>query len=136
MSVQPTSYPGSDALSIAASNGASGSSSSSNASGSSSTQSSYQKAYDNLVAYDDQELLQVSLGSPSAAQANVSSVLQQAAQQLSALQPTGTTNGGVTVSAPSVPTIETVIGQSENDAGTALANWSSDPLGTNVNTTA
>ncbi|MBV8642309.1 MAG: hypothetical protein JO225_00145 [Candidatus Eremiobacteraeota bacterium] len=100
------------------------------------TSSSYQQAYNNLVAYDDQELLQVSLGSPAAAQSNVASVLAQAAQQLPALEPAGTTNGGVTISAPSVPTIESVIGQSQNDAGNALANWSSDPLGMNVNTTA
>jgi hypothetical protein len=124
------------------------SSSSSSASGTASTpagtssaatapvQSPYQSAYDDLVQQDTAELLQVSFGSQADAQSNLASVLAQAAalqrQQLAAQQQAQSAPPPP-IAAPAVPTLTSLLQQSDGDASSDLAQGT---LGASIDTSA
>ncbi len=99
-------------------------------------QSPYQSAYDDLVQQDTAELLQVSFGSQADAQSNLASVLAQAAalqrQQLAAQQQAQSA-APPPIAAPSVPTLTSLLQQSDGDASGDLAQGT---LGASVDTTA
>jgi hypothetical protein len=152
----PTGLAYGDASAPGASTGSSGtaSSSSGTASSSSGTASSssgsssataavspYVAEYDTLQQQDAAELLQVSLGSPSAAQSNVSSVLAQAAalqsQQLAAQQQaaaaSATTDSAASLPDPlsAIPSFESIVSASD-----AAAAGGSETTGSNIDTLA
>lgn len=99
-------------------------------------QSSYQTAYDNLLQQDTADLLQVSFGSSSDAQANIASVLAQATalqQQQLAAQRQAQTAAAPAIAAPSAPTLTSVIQQSDGNAASDLSNGT---LGASIDTSA
>jgi hypothetical protein len=101
--------------------------------------SPYQTAYANLQEQDAAELIGVSTGSADAAQANVSNVLAQAAQlQAQQLATQQAAAARASAAAPSianvsVPSLTSLIQQSDTNAGNDLANGT---LGSSVNTVA
>jgi hypothetical protein len=99
-------------------------------------QSPYQSAYDTLVQQDTAELLQVSLGSQADAQSNLASVLAQAAalqQQQLAAQQRAQTAAPPAITAPSVPSLTSLLQQSDANASGDL---SKGTLGASVDTSA
>jgi len=109
-------------------------------------QSPYQAAYASLQQYDAQELFGVTFGTPEAAQANVAGVLaqwaaiqdgQNAARQQSVLNEANNAIAGTppptsTFAAPTVPSLQDVIGQSDNTANAVLAKYASAPPGSSI----
>jgi hypothetical protein len=99
-------------------------------------QSPYRSAYDDLQQQDAAELLQVSFGSQADAQSNLASVLAQAAalqrQQLAAQQQAQTA-APPPIAAPAVPTLTSLLQQSDGNASSDLAQGT---LGASVDTTA
>jgi hypothetical protein len=118
-------------------------SSASGATGSSAAVSPYVAEYATLQQQDAAELLQVSLGTPAAAQSNVASVLAQAAalqsQQIAAQQQAAATAAQTdsAASAPdplsAIPSFESIVGQSDQDAASAM---NGTGTGSNVDTLA
>lgn len=99
-------------------------------------QSPYRSAYDNLVQQDTAELLQVSFGSSADAQSNLASVLAQAAalqQQQLAAQQQAQTAAPPPIAAPSVPSLTSLLQQSDAGASGDLAKGT---LGASVDTSA
>jgi hypothetical protein len=98
--------------------------------------SPYQTAYDNLMQQDTADLLQVTFGSAANAQTNVSSVLAQAAalqQQQIAAQQQAQSAAPAAITAPTVPTLTSVIQQSDSSASSDL---SQGTLGASIDTSA
>jgi len=98
--------------------------------------SPYRSAYDALMQQDAAELLQVSLGSASDAQSNVSNVLAQAAklqQEQLAAQQQAQAAAPPPIAAPAVPSLASVIQQSNASASSDLSNGT---LGASVDTLA
>jgi|HubBroStandDraft_1064217.scaffolds.fasta_scaffold400094_2 hypothetical protein len=134
-SIQPAnySYP-SGTLPTGLAYGAAPQPNSSTAATASSASSSYEADYQSLQQYDDQELMQVSLGSAAAAASNVDSVLAQAAalqSQETAAQNAAAAadaNGAIQGSSSSastsssandplnIPSYQSIITQSDTDA--------------------
>ncbi len=99
-------------------------------------QSSYRSAYDDLVQQDTAELLQVSFGSSADAQSSLASVLAQAAalqQQQLAAQQQAQTAAPPAITAPSVPSLTSLLQQSDANANGDL---SQGTLGASVDTSA
>jgi hypothetical protein len=87
--------------------------------------SSYQSAYNSLLQQDASELLNVSLGSSSAASANVANVLAQAAslqQQQLAAQQQAQSAAPPPITAPAIPSLASVIQLSNSAASSDLSN--------------
>jgi pilus assembly protein FimV len=122
---------------------ASGSGASSAAPGSSAAVSPYVAEYATLQQQDAAELLQVSLGTPAAAQSNIASVLAQAAalqsQQIAAQQQAAAaaaqTDSAASAPDPlsAIPSFESIVGQSDQDAASAM---NGSGTGSNVDTLA
>jgi hypothetical protein len=131
-------YPSASASSASSASGSSSASSAPAASGAPAApaQSPYQSAYDDLVQQDTAELLQVSFGSQADAQSNLASVLAQAAalqrQQLAAQQQAQTA-APPPITAPTVPTLTSLLQQSDGNASSDLEQGT---LGASVDTTA
>jgi len=125
----PTGLSGGSASSTASSAAAATASSAatSSAAGTPAQISPYLTEYNTLQQQDAAELIQVSLASPDAAQANVADVLAQAAalqqQQLAAQQQAQSTAANATITAPpAVPSLESLIQQSDANANSDLSN--------------
>jgi hypothetical protein len=100
------------------------------------TVSPYQSAYDALLQQDAAELLQLSLGSATAAASNVSNVLAQAAalqQEQLAAQQQAQAAPPPPIAEPAVPTLASVIQQSNASASSDLSNGT---LGASIDTLA
>ncbi|MBV8602888.1 MAG: hypothetical protein JO359_15095 [Candidatus Eremiobacteraeota bacterium] len=122
------------------------STSSTGGSSSSTKTSPYEAAYANLQQYDAQELFQVTFGTPEAAQANIASVLSQwaaiqdgqnAARRQSVLNEAnnaiqGTPPATSSFTAPAVPSLTDVIGQSDQTANAVLSKYASAPPGSSI----
>lgn len=116
--------------------------------------STYQAQYDTLQQQDVAELLQVSFASPADAQANVASVLAQAAalqnQQLVTQQqqaaaaadaavqsaPASTSSSSSSSSSDplAIPALTDITAQSDTAAGTAINNYLNPPPGSSFET--
>ncbi len=122
---------------------ASSGSASSGTTASSAAVSPYAAEYATLQQQDAAELLQVSLGTPAAAQSNVASVLAQAAalqsQQVAAQQQAAAaaaqTDSAASAPDPlsAIPSFESIVGQSDQDAASAM---NGTGTGSNVDTLA
>ena len=141
--------PGSSSTGTASSSSATGSSSgtatssSSGSAASTAAVSPYVAEYATLQQQDAAELLQVSLGTPAAAQSNVASVLAQAAalqsQQIAAQQQAAAaaaqTDSAASAPDPlgAIPSFESIVGQSDQNAASAM---NGTGTGSNVDTLA
>ena len=105
--------------------------------GSTSGATSYQTALSNLTILDNIELVKVAEGTPDQAAANVSNVLAQATalqqKQLADAHAAQLAAGHGTVSAPAVPSLLSIVQQSNAAAAADLANGT---IGGLVNTSA
>lgn len=112
----------------------------------SNTLSSYQTEYQNLQAYDTQELLYASFLSPAAGLANADSVLEQAAQLLGT---PGSPAASLSTSAPSsssstsstssssaslnnLPSVASILAASDQEAEQTLQNYANAPVGSSI----
>ncbi|HEX3466923.1 MAG TPA: hypothetical protein VHT05_02365 [Candidatus Elarobacter sp.] len=128
----PSSLPAGLTAGPATSSAAPSSASTSTSASSSSTASplsAYEAEFDTLQTDDAEELMNVSLGSTANAQSNLASVLAQAAAlqdaQRSAQQQQASTDADAAVqsSALGVPTLQSIVSQSDGDASTNLGNY-------------
>lgn len=104
--------------------------------------SSYEAEYDTLQTDDTEELMNVSLGSTANAQSNLAGVLAQAAAlqdaQLATQQQQAATDADAAVqsstasapsasssASPALPTLQSIVAQSDSDASTNLGNYQS-----------
>jgi hypothetical protein len=113
--------------------------------------STYQTQFDNLQAYDDQELLYASFLSPEAGLANFDSVLGQAATLLgtpgnpgpaltgsststTAAAPTTTTPATSTSSSAltNLPSVASILAASDDEADQTLTNYANAPVGSSI----
>jgi hypothetical protein len=120
---------------------------------SASGESTYQQQYQNLLAYDTQELLYASFLSPSASLANTDSVLEQAAQLLGSPGQPGTlatsaaastTSGSSSTSGTSsssstassalnnVPSVASILAASDDEAQQTLNAYANAPVGSSI----
>ncbi len=110
---------------------------SSSTAGSSTAATSYQQAYASLEQQDTAELLSVSFGSAQSAQSNIASVLAQASalqqQQQAAAQQAAAQAATTPITAPSIPTMTSVLQTSDANANSDLSNGT---LGASVDTLA
>jgi hypothetical protein len=110
-------------------------------------QSTYETQYQNLLAYDTQELLYASFLSPSESLANTDSVLEQAAQLLgSPGQPgtlatstgTSTTSGSTTSTSTAssaltnLPSVASILAASDDEAQQTLNAYANAPVGSSI----
>jgi len=127
--------------STSSSSSSSSTSSTSSSTGSTSTESPYVQQYDALQLYDQQELFNVSFGSQQNAALNIDSVLAQwaaidaadkeaQAQQIQTLLNNDATSS--TDANANLPTLDELESQSDQQAQTALNNYSSAPTGSSI----
>jgi hypothetical protein len=110
-------------------------------------ESTYQQQYQNLMAYDTQELLYASFLSPSASLANTDSVLEQAAQLLGSPGQPGTlaTSAAATTTSGSssssslassalsnVPSVASILAASDDEAQQTLNAYANAPVGSSI----
>lgn len=107
----------------------------------STTTNPYVAEYNYLQQYDAQELFAVSFGSAQAATANVDGVLaqwvglqmQEQEQQQQAIQAASAAAGSSTTGdASNVPSLDSIISQSDSEANSVLTNYASAPAGSSI----
>jgi hypothetical protein len=123
----------------------------------SNTVSSYQTEYQNLLAYDTQELLYASFLTPAAGLANADSVLEQAAQLLGtpgspgpalSTSPASSTSSSATSSSTTpasstsassssaalnnLPSVASILAASDQEAQQTLQNYANAPVGSSI----